>query len=709
MTTLAEINNTLLDQNLSMKEMVVEQESTNDSIRSLVAKISEQMDQEKDQRLKDTAKKKDIQPRPQRALIERAQDAYASTPDGLLSGLFKGLGFGGGFGIAGFVSGLLSKVLGLIGVGAGKLIKTAALVSAVTLFGEDVINAIFGDGITQEQKADIKNALYATATWIGLGGKLITGLLAGVVSFLFPDASSATGGVLVDGFKSALGTLGFNTGWIDTAMGEHAGIIEQTLGAMAIAMVGRAVLLFGGKKILGLLATRIMTGVGLTAAITAALDNLKLPFGGTPTPDAPPSGDPTPAGGPRSRANPTRASRATARAAAKAAQRAADLAQYGRGKDLAKYGMTRNATGAMVDQTTKKFKSVDDLAAAILSENTAKAAKYSKFLKVVGPLGALVDLYDPLYAIYTDQPEEVIRKELVGTLGSVSGAYLGAVAGAAATTLIPVVGQSGIGNVIGGLLGAGVGAFAGEYTAESLADFLLGGPTPKPVTMEQAYSEYGRDLAAGAQLMPPSKPGPNDLESYSQYMQPPSEAPPLTAVQQLAPPTTPPAPPANAPVPAQTVKGRNAPRVKAPTTPTEASVTPSRKKDNRSLIARWLGWGDEEVAAVEKTANPTATVTELTAGVQSAKIATGSTEIQSSSIVVNPMKLSETTQELMRSEGEAVKSSMAPSTVPVMVGGNTQVTNNNVQQSSAMMIPQQPAVDLLDGGLALGARRTGPF
>ena len=482
MTTLSEINNTLLKQNKNLEEVAEDSRSTSENIQVLVNRISEQTERSERQRLKET--KKPLPPKPVATgnMAKTLKEKYDSGPDGLLGGLLKGLGLGaigaGGLGIAAFVGGILSKVLGLIGTGTGKLLKTGVLIGLVSAFGEDVINALFGDKLTAEQKADMKTALYASATWIGLGGKLLTGLIAGVVSFLFPKASAATGDMLVDGFKGALDKIGLNSDWVDTAMGEHAGIIQQTLGAMAIAMVGRAILLFGGKKILGLLTRRIMTGVGLTAAVKLALDKL-LPAGGAPPADAP-----TPAATryTGTRSNPARQTRAARRAATKAAAQAAAMLEKGKGWE--KYGMAKNSAGMLVDANTRKFKGVDDLTEAILAEKGAKAAKYANFLKVAGPLGALVDIYDPLYAIYTDQPREVVQKELAGTLGSVSGAYLGAAAGAGATTLIPIVGQSGIGNAIGGLLGAVAGSLAGEYTAESLANFLLGGPVPKPIDKE---------------------------------------------------------------------------------------------------------------------------------------------------------------------------------------------------------------------------------
>jgi len=508
MATLADINETLLAQNQNLTDIAEESKETSDSIQSLVQRISADQELQERQRLKDTTKKA-IKPvgAGTGQMMSTMSDKYSEAPSDFMGGLFKGLGLGaigaGGLGIAAFVGGILSKVLGLIGTGAGKFIKTGALIGLVSAFGEDVINAIFGDGLTDAAKAGMKEALYATATFVGLGGKLITGLLSGAVAFLFPETSAAVGGGLVEGFKTALDAIGLKSDWIDTAMGEHSAIIQSTLGAMAVAMVGRAVLLFGGKKILGLLTKRIMTGVGLTAAIKLALDKL-LPAGGAPD-------IPTPGGSPSADPRAGRYAQQGAGARARAAKVAADLAKNAPASKLPP-GFDRNKAGALINADTKKFASVDDLAEAILKEKGAKAAKYAKFLKVAGPLGALVDLVDPLMAIYTDQPEDVVKKELAGSLGSVSGAYLGAVAGAGLTTLIPVVGQSGIGNAIGGLFGAVAGSMAGEYTAESLANFLLGGPTPKKVDTP------ARDLAEEA-VMGQSLQAPTETQMYGMSAQ----------------------------------------------------------------------------------------------------------------------------------------------------------------------------------------------
>lgn len=768
MTTLAEINDTLLDQNLSLKEMVVEQESTNDAIQSLVAKISEQMDQAEDQRLKDTAKKPVITAKPQRALVERAKDAYANTPDGLFSGLLKGLGFGGGFGIAGFISGLLSKVLGLIGKSAGRLIRTGALIGAVKLFGEDVINALFGDSLTDAQKTDMRDALYATATWVGLGGKLITGLLAGAIAFLFPETSESTGGLITSGFKTALEKLGFKTEWLDKAMAGNEEIINSTIGAMAMAFVGRAIFMFGSKKLLIPLMGRLLTMAGVSAAVTAALNKLN-PFKGATPPKIPdvdyldPTNAPrpgptgpnlprtTPAGKPLTQAAETAGDIAkgtvSGRLDTKGMSKAQLKSAYGKSyksvvkegnrlatqaTDLAKAGTDdalQGATKAAGNKWTKGMNgglmkngapaTITELIDDIQISKAAKFAKYAKFFKFVAKaapfLGVAADMIDPVLAIYTDQPPNVIKKEVAGALGSLTGATGGFILGSALTA------PTGPGAILGGLLGAVAGSVAGEYSAEAIAGYLLGmdpNPIPKVDRLgirssmgiidtrfspggqaDETFIPYGtgatKSGAMNIELL-----GSDPFGAGNSFTNPGK----YPKVENRSAATNAP------PVPAKTVKGRNAPRVEAPVPMNPETTAANPEKDSRSLIARWLGWGEKEIATVEKTTNPTATITELTAGVQSTKIATASTDIQSSSIVINPMKLSQTTQELMRSEGERTMQQETARVQPIIVdNGSSNVTNNNVQNTSAMMIPQQPAVDLLDGGLALGARRNGPF
>jgi len=133
-------------------------------------------------------------------------------------------------------------------------------------------------------------------------------------------------------------------------------------------------------------------------------------------------------------------------------------------------------TGRFRDSVTGRFKSVDEATAAIRAKDAAKAARYTRILKLAryaGMLGLALDFMDPLMAIYNGEPDSVIKQQLMGTLGSVSGATLGALAGAAGSTLIPVWGQSGFGNAVSAVAGGVAGGLAGEYTAESLASWLM--------------------------------------------------------------------------------------------------------------------------------------------------------------------------------------------------------------------------------------------
>jgi hypothetical protein len=130
--------------------------------------------------------------------------------------------------------------------------------------------------------------------------------------------------------------------------------------------------------------------------------------------------------------------------------------------------------------------SIDDIVNDLKKRGrTATLAKYAKFFKFAGPAMAIIPaLIDPAMAIYNGKSEQDIKREIAGALGTIGGAYLGAIAGAAGTTLIPIVGQSGIGNLLGGAIGGVAGALSGEYLAEQLADALMGGPPPEPVSSE---------------------------------------------------------------------------------------------------------------------------------------------------------------------------------------------------------------------------------
>jgi hypothetical protein len=107
------------------------------------------------------------------------------------------------------------------------------------------------------------------------------------------------------------------------------------------------------------------------------------------------------------------------------------------------------------------------------SMNPERAAKFAKFFKFAGPAAAIIPaLIEPALAIMNDAPDDVIKKEIAGALGSIGGTALGVLAGGALGTAIPV---PFIGTGIGGFLGGIAGAFGGEALAEKIADFFMGG------------------------------------------------------------------------------------------------------------------------------------------------------------------------------------------------------------------------------------------
>jgi hypothetical protein len=177
-------------------------------------------------------------------------------------------------------------------------------------------------------------------------------------------------------------------------------------------------------------------------------------------------------------------------------------------------GTQINSAGRLTDTKTNSFKSVKEVAEAMEKDATkaAKFAKYAKFFKFAGPaMAVLPALLDPAMAIYNDESDEEIRKQIVGALGSVSGAYLGGALGLAGTTMIPLVGQSGIGNFLGTVFGAVGGAFAGEFLAEEVADMLMGGSTAEPLSAEEMRHQQAGDKR------PIAKPRPTESGVIGDY------------------------------------------------------------------------------------------------------------------------------------------------------------------------------------------------
>lgn len=455
MATLAEINDTLRDQNLSMEEMVVKQESTNDTLRTLASKISAQMELAAAQmelgektRLKD--REKQIEAKEKKSVLK---DALKNAPKGFKEGFGKGMALPGG--------GFFSKLFENAGLGTGLVLGAAGLAAAKALK---------------------------------------TAVLGGMIAYLAPELSEKGGEKIISLFK----TIGIPMEWYDNLPQGMKDSIETGIGGIAGAIVAQIVLAFTAKKGLGLL-------VGLGAIVTKKVFDAIANFGAAPVkPPKPPAG-----GGLDDAAKAT--AQATKAADARKLMSQADEAfvplkpppakpTVGRDPKTGRFTKLtpeqRNAISSMGDQPKGKFNNVDEAIEAL--SKSGKAGKFGKFLNFlkglakIAPYAAVtMDMLEPAYAIYTDQPREIIQKEIAGALGSLSGGALGAIAGGGVVTMIPGVGQSGIANLLGVAAGGIAGSIAGEYTAESIAKFLLGGAKPER-TMQSAEDQVmSMPLVAG--------------------------------------------------------------------------------------------------------------------------------------------------------------------------------------------------------------------
>ena len=145
---------------------------------------------------------------------------------------------------------------------------------------------------------------------------------------------------------------------------------------------------------------------------------------------------------------------------------------------------------------------IDAVGDAVKASKPERYAKFAKFFKFAGPVAGVVPaLIDPALAIYNDEPDEVVRKEIAGALGSIGGATLGAIAGSSVGGSIGLLG-AGIGAIPGGIIGGFVGgiggAFAGEWLAEKITDALMGGPEVDPKDMNKLIDEKkDKDKSSG--------------------------------------------------------------------------------------------------------------------------------------------------------------------------------------------------------------------
>lgn len=153
-------------------------------------------------------------------------------------------------------------------------------------------------------------------------------------------------------------------------------------------------------------------------------------------------------------------------------------------------GVNINTSGVANQGRPSTIKGV---AESLKNTNPSKIAKYAKFFKFAGPAAAVLPaLIDPAMAIYNDAPDDVVRKEIAGALGSVGGATLGSIAGTTAGAALGL-GAAGVGAIPGGILGGFIGgiggAFAGEWLLEKMTDALMGGPEINPEDMNKINEE----------------------------------------------------------------------------------------------------------------------------------------------------------------------------------------------------------------------------
>jgi len=153
-------------------------------------------------------------------------------------------------------------------------------------------------------------------------------------------------------------------------------------------------------------------------------------------------------------------------------------------------GVNINTSGVANQGRPSTIKGV---AESLKNTNPSKIAKYAKFFKFAGPAAAVLPaLIDPAMAIYNDAPDDVVRREVAGALGSVGGATLGSIAGTTAGAALGL-GVGGVGAIPGGILGGFIGgisgAFAGEWLLEKMTDALMGGPEINPEDMNKINEE----------------------------------------------------------------------------------------------------------------------------------------------------------------------------------------------------------------------------
>ena len=381
---------------------------------------------------------------------------------------------GGSANLVGGLSGIIGGALAGLSASIGPALLRGGLALAIAPLVSNFLEGAISEGLTQLEiegdaadKAAKAGGMAITAGWIG---RTLFGRFGGIAGF-FGTLGYAYGDDLYKKYiadpEGAIVSEGtFTT--LFTVLSAAVGLVVTNMGiaaAKALGVKAKAILTPTAKV------AATVAGNGLTAAQRTALSQMPKTV---PTPPAP------------------------ALRTSDIVKKVADGAKLPSGTQI-------NSAGRLTDTKTNSFKSVKEVAEAMEKDATkaAKFAKYAKFFKFAGPaMAVLPALLDPAMAIYNDESDEEIRKQIVGALGSVSGAYLGGALGLAGTTMIPLVGQSGIGNFLGTVFGAVGGAFAGEFLAEEVADMLMGGSTAEPVSAEVLSTQEAGDK------MPVPKPRP---------------------------------------------------------------------------------------------------------------------------------------------------------------------------------------------------------
>ena len=151
---------------------------------------------------------------------------------------------------------------------------------------------------------------------------------------------------------------------------------------------------------------------------------------------------------------------------------------------------------ALAEATTKPQssgkKAVSNVANKIVKVDAKAQAVWRKALqkwtilkKIVGRLPAVGVVLEPLFATWdsiqilkdpnadpTAKRNAIVERFSVAITGTI-GALIGGALGASAVTFVPVLGQTGLANIIGGVVGGVGGFFAGSFFAEEAAEYLV--------------------------------------------------------------------------------------------------------------------------------------------------------------------------------------------------------------------------------------------